>query len=85
MKEIYRTTDLPLSAFLLTQKIQFLGMERKDQRALWFTFTPLGKCEELANDFFSGRGKVAPRDYSDALRRARDLVFERDRQEAGIR
>ena len=83
MNDVFRTTDLPLSAYLLTQRQQCCGMERKDSRSYWFTFSPNGKCEQLANDFFSGRGRVTPRDYSDALRRARDLVFEASRQQTG--
>jgi len=78
----FRTTDLPLAAFLLTQRMQFCGVQRKDLRSFWFTFTPSNKCEKLANDFFSGKGSVTPRDYSDALRRARDLIFEAGRQPA---
>lgn len=79
MIEPFRTTDLQLASFLFLKKLDFQGLEKKDQRSFWFLFSPATKCHRLSNDFFSGKGQVSPRDYADSLRRTRDLLFEAER------
>ena len=76
----YRCSDLALSAFLNTQKVQFLGVEPKDGRSLWFLFSPFDKCASLADDFFSGRAKVSARSYADALKHCKDQIFQKQRE-----
>lgn len=82
MRDFFRTTDLPLSSFLFTQKVDFHGLEPKDGRSYWFLFSPLKRCETLANEFASGRAEVSARDFADAMRRSKDLVFQRERSQA---
>jgi hypothetical protein len=55
----FRDPDLGLAAFLLTQQdVQFLGLQPKDHRSFFFTFSPYDRCRELADQYFLGRGMV---------------------------
>lgn len=79
MSDLYRTTDLATAGWLLTQKLNFSGLQPKDGRSYWFMFSPAKKAEVFANIFTSGNAIGNIRDYADSLRRAKDLVFEYER------
>lgn len=76
----YRTHSLPEAAYLISHPgIQFLGLEQRNERSYYFCFAPEGKCEKLVLNFVSGKGMVRARDYADAMRRCKDLVFAQER------
>lgn len=75
--EIYESRDKQICPFLLIQKkITFLGTTISNS-IVYFQFSPKNKCEELVNQYSSGKASlVQPKDLLDAVETYRDRVFE---------
>lgn len=80
MAQPYRTPDLATAAFLLCRGADFKGLEPLDPRRLAFVFEPAEDCTPLAERFASGKAMVKARDYADAMKRAKHLVFDYERE-----
>lgn len=81
MKDCFRTRDLSTAALeLATDGIHFEGLESFDQRSKYFLFSPKLKAERLAMDFIAGRVTINARLYADAMKRAKDVLFDSERQ-----
>lgn len=77
MNDIFETKDKQIVPFLLIQpEVKFLGTKLVGS-IVYFQFSPLGKCQQLVNDFASRRAPlVQPKDLLDAVETFRDRIFE---------
>lgn len=74
IENTYRTCDLNLISFLITENCTISKIDKLGNRAFIY-FLNREKCESLAQDFWNGKAKVSARSYADSLRRAKDLIF----------
>jgi len=74
MKENFSTKDLSLASLLYAKNIPFVGIDR-DGRTCWFLFENKELCETLQQQFFAKSVEVNAKDYADALRTLKNLVF----------
>lgn len=75
----HKTRDLYESSFLYSKHSEsFLGTE-KDGHDVVFIFQAI-PCKALANDYYTRRAIVNAKDFSDAIRTCKDIVFSRLRE-----
>lgn len=74
--QLYRVKDLYLAAYLYSQKVELVDVERSDA-VCWFLFKDLLKCEQLAKEYWTSKGSVIAKEYTDALRTLKDLIFSK--------
>lgn len=75
MKEkIFSTKDLPLASLCYAKGERLLEVKREG-RVCWFIFENQNKCSELQKKYFSKSIEVNAKEYSDAIRTLKDLVF----------
>lgn len=75
LREIYKTRDLYAAAFIYAQLSgSFVGLE-PDGRDFLFVFRDEQVCEQLANSYYAQRANVNAKNYADAIRTMKDLVF----------
>jgi len=76
----YRTKNLILASFLYTvDDLEFVGINKEDLQSIIFIFKPHDKAAKYADDFFAGKGSVAPLDLFNSHKALKDLVFETKR------
>ena len=74
MKNPFITRDLYAAGFLYAKGAGFEKIERNG-KVCWFVFGNKELCEQLQLQFFAKTGDVVAKDYADALRTLKDLVF----------
>lgn len=74
MNNHFLTKDLQLAALLYAKGAGFTGVNRSG-RLCWFVFENHDICEKLQQKFFAKTVEVNAKDYADALRTLKDLVF----------
>lgn len=74
MENKYLTRDLYQAAMLHTKGIKMLGLNKSDE-ICWFIFENKEKCLSLVNDFQFGEILVNARNYAEAIRELKRLVF----------
>ena len=74
MDNNFRTRDLYFGAFLYAKGAKFKGINREG-RTCWFIFADEAGCKTLQSQFFSKTADVNAREYADALRTLKDLIF----------
>lgn len=74
MKNCYRTKDLSEASFLYAYGKKLIRTEN-DNGKLWFIFDDKVSCEELANSFWRREATVNAKEFSDATRTLKDLIF----------
>lgn len=80
MKDIYQTRDLYEAAFLYgSHGISFAGLQ-EDGRDCIFTFSPADKAQELANQYYNHTAVQNVKEYTDALKTCKDILFNRLRE-----
>ena len=72
-EKTFRTSDLHLIAFLMTQDCKVERLDKSATRT-FFYFLDLPRCEQLHKDFINGNDQVSARAYSGAIRNAKDLI-----------
>jgi hypothetical protein len=72
----YRTKDLAEAAFLYASRKKLIKLENEEGK-FWFVFQGLVSCEKLANSFWRKEARVNAKEFSDALRTLKDLIFNR--------
>jgi len=70
--------DLYLSAFLYAKGATFKGISREN-KICWFLFEDKEFCKTLQSQFFSKTAQVNAKEYSDAIKTLKDLVFAETR------
>ena len=76
IKNSYRTKDLPEAALLYSSGKKLINSE-KDNGKVWFIFSDRASCEELTNSFWRKEAIVNAKEFSDALRTLKDLIFNK--------
>lgn len=74
MKNVFRTKDLYLSAFLCA-KSQALEQVDRENGICWFAFEDKTKCEKLANEYWAGKALCNVKAFTDALRTLKDRIY----------
>lgn len=74
MDNYWKTKDLYLAAFIYSQEIELVKVE-KEGKVCWFNFGNKQKCDELQTLYWSNKGQAIPKIYSDAMRSLKDLIF----------
>lgn len=74
MSNHFLTKDLQLAGLLYAKGVPFIGVNRNG-RLCWFVFENYDVCETLQRKFFAKAIDVNAKDYSDAIRTLKDLVF----------
>lgn len=74
MSDHFLTKDLSLAGMLYAKGVTFVGVNRGG-RLCWFVFENHQLCEKLQQQFFAKSVEVNAKEYADALRTLKDLVF----------
>jgi len=72
----YQVKDLYLAAFIYSQKMELVSVDRQGS-VCWFIFDNFHKCDELEKLYWSYKGQIVVKQYSDALRTLKDLIFSK--------
>ena len=79
MNDSYRTKDLSEASFLYASGKKLMKLENQDKK-VWFVFECRDSCEELANSFWRRDAVINAKEFSDAIRTLKDLIFNSDRR-----
>lgn len=74
MTEIFSTRDLYLAGLIYSKGVGFQGV-RREGKVCWFLFENKNLCEELQQQFFARTVETNAKNYAEALRTLKDLVF----------
>ena len=74
MNNHFLTKDLSLAGMLYAKDVPFVGVNRTG-RLCHFVFENPQVCEKLQQQFFAKSVEVNAKEYADALRTLKDLVF----------
>jgi hypothetical protein len=74
-KEVYITTDLYLSSYLLVKGHKFT-FERKGHKA-YFSFERTPDLDLNLNEYLLGNGSVTPLSYANAIKNMKNLLFNK--------
>jgi len=75
--ENYRTKDLAEAAFLYASSKRLIQVE-KDGRICFFVFENKPSCETLANSYWRKEATANAKEFSDAIRTLKDLIFNQE-------
>lgn len=76
----YQVRDIFEASFLFTSGCDFLGLEN-GQGFYYFVFQDKEKCESLQFQYWSGNGSVCPKQYADAYKSLKSIVFQKSREQ----
>ncbi len=79
MKNYFRTKDLAEASFLYASSIKLIQLDQDNGR-FWFVFEDKDRCEQLTDSFWSKEASVNAKEYADAIRTLKDLIFNKDRR-----
>lgn len=74
MNKHFLTKDLQLAGLLYAKNVPFVGVNRNG-KLCWFVFENHELCEKLQQQYFAKTVDVNAKDYADAIRTLKDLVF----------
>jgi hypothetical protein len=74
MNNQFITKDLNLAGLLYAKGVPFIGVNRNG-KLCWFVFENHEQCERFQQQFFSKSLEVNAKEYADAIRTLKDLVF----------
>ena len=83
MDILYRTKDLS-EASLLYAKHKRLVKLNNDNGRIWFLFDDRAGCEGLSEAYWRKELDVNAREFVDAMRAMKDIVFSHKREEATL-
>jgi len=70
----FKTKDLSISAALLMSGIKLAEIDRED-KVFWFSFRDVNKCEALSKEYLFGKLLVNAREYDEAVKRLKNIIF----------
>jgi len=73
-RDIYQTNNLNLAAFLYSSELEFVGITKTQDKAL-FGFKDKNKSEKLVMQYYAGRASTNPRELFARLNDLKDLLF----------
>ena len=74
MSDHFLTKAFQLAGLSYAKGAGFIGVNRNG-RLCWFVFENHQLCEKLQQQFFAKSVEVNAKDYADAIRTLKDLVF----------
>lgn len=74
MSDHFLTKDLQLAGLLYAKGVGFVGVNRNG-KLCWFVFENHQQCEKLQQQYFAKSVDVNAKEYADAIRTLKDLVF----------
>lgn len=74
----YITKDFYLAAFLLTNGLEIVNLDRTDPRRVYFVFHDVEARTSLVEDFLFGRAKVEPKQYAGTIKEIKQLLYSND-------
>jgi hypothetical protein len=78
MKKYYRTSDLSEASFLYAYRKKLIRLDN-DSGRIWFIFDDVGSCQELADSFWRKEASINAKEFADAIRSLKDMIFSRTR------
>jgi hypothetical protein len=78
-KSGYMTKDLAEAAFLYASNRKLSGLENESGK-YWFVFENYRNCQQLSNKYWQKEAKINAKEYSDAIRSLKDLIFNKRRR-----
>ncbi len=72
--QTFQTKDLYLASYLYAKEAKFIRIERSGRQG-YFIFENKEQCEQLQQEYFGKQGQVIGKDFSDAIRTLKDLLF----------
>ncbi len=76
MNNSYRTKDLSEAAFLYASGAKLIKLDNENGR-VWFIYADKAQCEKLADSFWSKEATVNAKEFADAFRTLKDMIFNR--------
>ena len=76
MKNCFRTKDLAEASFLYASGKRLMESIRDDGK-VWFLFQDKPSCEELVSSYWRKEASVNAKEFSDAIRTLKDLIFNK--------
>lgn len=74
MTDSFSTKDLYLAGLIYSKGVRFQGI-RREGKTCWFLFEDKDLCERLQQQFFAKTVETNAKNYADALRTLKNLVF----------
>jgi hypothetical protein len=74
INNMWRTKDLYLAAYIYSQQIELIKVERENN-ICWFYFNNVNHCGELQALYWANKGNTVPKLYADATKNLKDLIF----------
>lgn len=71
----YATQDLPLAATFVALGHSLIGIERTNPKRADFCFTLNTDLEQLIDKYHSGKVRIEPRIYFDAIRQLKNRLY----------
>ena len=75
METVYKTSDLPLAATLLTLGCRLEKLDRSNPRRIQFCFLNDKNIEELADTFWSGSLSVEPQAFCTQMKILKNRLY----------
>lgn len=76
MEKEYKTSDLYEAAYLVSQNLPLLGIEKSNtSQRCFFVFDYSPDCRQAATDYWNRKGSVAPRAYTESIAYLKDRLF----------
>ena len=72
----FRTKDLSIAAYLYASGKRLFESHKIDGR-IWFVFDDKATCEELVNSYWRKEASVNGKEFADAIRTLKDLIFNK--------
>lgn len=79
--QIYESSDLFLTAFLLAKGLQLNRTRKLTPQKVFFVLEGCPAREKLVADYYSGRALVDPLRYQNELRNLKSLIYEAKRKD----
>lgn len=76
IKNTYRVKDLSCASFLYASGAKLLKSDKENGR-VWFIFADKAYCEKLVDSFWNKEATVNAKEFSDAFRTLKDLIFNK--------
>ena len=71
----YATQDLPLAATFVALGHSLIGIERTNPKRAGFCFTLNSELEVIIDKYHSGKVRIEPRTYFDAIRQLKNRLY----------
>jgi hypothetical protein len=71
----FETSDFYISAYLLSQGVKLLTINRTNPRRLLFVFEDVKDRQKMVEDFLLNKGLVEPKRYATTIKELKGLIY----------